>query len=411
MVRPRLIGTVTKAIRRARDRYRKSRAPGTEGRPPAPDGAIAIEWGGDLDSLKFNWTGWDGSAQEARVKGRCARCWGGLLARHDDRRQVTGITGIKCRVCGEKLEGDAAREEHSRMFNEHAANHENVSAERLPRYADDATFVLKTFPVRENMSPADLCARISRAQATSSTRNKIDRNDFPPGSPGYFVLQATTLMASVEGITHPHDRAVVDFPHVHVGDDGTAAATVSMDGIADDPQFRERRLLRNLGETLTAAMISAFACELAMKAVCLTVNDEAVKTHDLKELYDELPEASRLRVAADFPGIVDALDAGRQTFGRWRYFETGVAQTLAQALIDTEQARNLGKAARVLLDEAEMVGLGYKVNVEGQQDVRASGDARNYKYHLKIKVDGLEGPPSRDPVPAPHNPTYPFPIS
>ena len=114
---------------------------------------------------------------------------------------------------------------------------------------------------------------------------------------------------------------------------------------------------------------------------------------------------------ADYPDIAAALDAGRQTFDSWRYFETAVGQAAAQALIDTGQARNLGKAARVILDEAEMVGLGYKVNVEGQQDVRASSDAGNYEPHLKIKVEGFEGPPNHDPVPAPHNPTHPFPLS
>ena len=408
MARLRLIVTVANAIRRACDRYRKTRTKGTEGSVPAPDGAIAIEWGGDLESFVFTWTDWRGSEQEARVKGRCARCWGGLVSRDDDRHQ---ITGIKCRVCGEKLEGNAAREEHSRMFNEHGANLENVSAGRLPRYADDSIFVLKTFPVREHMSPADVCARVARSKATSSTGNKIDRNDFPPGSPGYFVLQATVLMASVQDITPPHAQSVVDFPDVRIRDDGTAVWTASMDGIVDDPQFFERRLLRNLGETLTAAMISAFACELAMKAVSLTVNDQALKTHDLKRLYDDLPEPSRWRVEADYPGIAATLDAGRQTFGSWRYFETDVGETVAQALIDTEQARNLGKAARVILDEAEMVGLGYKVDVEGQQNARNSGDADNDRQHLNINVKGREAPPSHDPVPAAHSPTYPFPSS
>ena len=410
MVRPKLIGTVTDAIRRALARLRGSHTPGTEGRVPAPDGTIPIEWGADFESLTFRWTDWDGSQYEAKVKARCGRCWGGLVARHDDRHQ---ITGIKCRVCGEKLEGEAAREEHARMFNEHAANLGNVTSGRLPRYADDATFVLKTFPAREGMSPDDFYDRIARAKATPSTGNKIDRNRFPPGSPGYFVLQATTLMASVENISHPHDRSVMDFPDVCFRDDGTAVWSVSMDGIADDPQFRERRLLRNLGETLTAAMISAFACELAMKAVSLSVNDEALKKHDLKQLYDDLPKPSRLRVVADYPGIVAALESGRQTFDSWRYFETAVGETVAQALIDTEQARNLGKAARVILDEAEMVGLGCTVNLEGRQDVQASRDTGNYRQHLKIDINikGLEAPPSDDPVPAPHNPTHPFPLS
>lgn len=407
MVRLGLMGHVTNAIRRVYARYRKPHVPAT-------DSAIEIdiEWGVDLESLTFRWTGWDGTDQEARVKGRCARCWGGLVARHDDRHQVTGI---KCRVCGEKLEGEAARDEDARMHNEHAANRENVSSGRLPRYADNATFVLKTFPAREHLSPDDFFARVRRAQAAGSARNKIDRNAFPPGSPGYFVLQATTLMASVEHISHPSKPSVADFPQLRFRDDGTAVWTVSTEGIADDPQFHERRMLRNLGETLTAAMISAFACELAMKAVSLTVNDEALKKHDLKQLYDDLPEPSRRRVEADYPGIAAALDAGRQTFDSWRYFETAVGEAAARALIDTEQARNLGKAARVILDESEMVGLGYAVNLEGRQDVRASGDAGAYRQQLditlNINVKGREGPPSHDPVPAPYNPTYPFPLA
>jgi len=408
MVRPRLIGTVINTIRRACDQYRKTFIKGSEERVPDSDGAIVIEWGGDFESFTDRGTDRDGTAYEARLKARCARCWGGLVARHDDRHQ---ITGIKCRVCGEKLLDGAAREEHSRMFNEHAANLGNVLSRRLPRYADDATFVLKTFPVREGMSRDDFYDRIARAQATPSTRNRIDRNRFPPGTPGFFVLQATTLMASVEDISHPYTRSVADFPHVRFRDDGTAVCTVSQGGIRDDPQSHERRLLQNLGETLTAAMISAFACELAMKAVSLSVNDEALKKHDLKQLYDDLPEPSRLRVAADYPGIATALDAGRQTFDSWRYFETAVGEAAAQALIDTEQARNLGKAARVILDEAEMVGLGYTVSIEGRQDVRASGDTANYRQHLNIDVTGRETPPSDDPVPAAHNPTHPFPLS
>lgn len=397
MARPALIGTMADAIRRAYDRCFRAHS---------PDGAIQIEWGADLESLTFRGTDWDGSAYEARVKARCARCWGGLVGRHDDRHQ---ITGIKCRVCGEKREGEAARGEHSRMQNEHAANLGNVVSGRLPRYAEDATFVLKTFPARERMIPDDFRARISRSMASPGPGNKIDRNRFPPGSPGYFVLQATTLMASVEDISHPQMRSVADFPRVRFRDDGTAVCTVCQKGIRDDPQFHERLLLRNLGETLTAAMISAFACELAMKAISLTVNDEALRTHDLKRLYDDLPEPSRCRAAADYPGIAAALEAGRQTFDSWRYFETDVGEAVARALIDTEQARHLGKAARVILDEAETVGLGYAVNVEGRQEVRTSGDADKFRQHLNIDVQGFEAPPSYNPVPDGHNPTYPFP--
>jgi len=76
--RPRLIGTVINPVRRACNRHLKTRTRGTEGRVPAPDGAIAIEWGNDLESLEFKWTDWHGSEQEARVTGRCANRWRGF---------------------------------------------------------------------------------------------------------------------------------------------------------------------------------------------------------------------------------------------------------------------------------------------------------------------------------------------
>ena len=68
MVRPKLIRTVTNAVRRACTRYRKNRTQGTEGRVAASDGAIPIEWGSDFDSFIFTWTDWRGSKKEARVK-------------------------------------------------------------------------------------------------------------------------------------------------------------------------------------------------------------------------------------------------------------------------------------------------------------------------------------------------------
>lgn len=115
-------------------------------------------------------------------------------------------------------------------------------------------------------------------------------------------------------------------------------------------------------------------------------------------------------MAADYPGIAAVLEAGRQTFDSWRYFETAVGEAVAQALIDTHQARNLGKAARVILDEAETVGLGWAVNLQGREHVRTSGDTANHRQHVTISVEGHEAPLKDDPVPAPHNPTYPFPF-
>lgn len=89
--RPRLIGTVTNAVRRACDRQHKARTQGTEGRVTAPNGAIKIEWGGDLESFKFKWTDWDGSARgrycppQSGAKGKQEH------ARHHARTSVEAI--------------------------------------------------------------------------------------------------------------------------------------------------------------------------------------------------------------------------------------------------------------------------------------------------------------------------------
>ena len=63
------------------------------------------------------------------------------------------------------------------------------------------------------------------------------------------------------------------------------------------------------------------------------------------------------------------------------------------AMIDTNRAFALAKAARVLLDEAEMMGLGYSVNVKATQTV-TKGDDRQHvhvKHHLSTR--GTEAPP------------------
>ena len=206
-------------------------------------------------------------------------------------------------------------------------------------------------------------------------------------------------MASVEDVSNPDGWSIADFPHVRFRDDGTAVFTLSAYGITNDPQFRERRLIRKMGQTMNAAMISAFACELAMKAITLTAKDQAAKTHDVLTLYRNLPAPSRLRITADYPEIEAVFCAGRQTFGSWRYFETGNAETAAQAMINTEQARNLGKAARVILDEAETMGLEYYVNLKAKEHIRVVGDRRTHHQDLKVNVKGREGPPKQDPPP------------
>ena len=68
-------------------------------------------------------------------------------------------------------------------------------------------------------------------------------------------------------------------------------------------------------------------------------------------------------------------------------------------MINTEQARNLGKAARVILDEAEMMGLEYSVNLNAKERIRVVGETQTHHQDLKINVKGREGPPRDDPIP------------
>ena len=357
---------------------------------------VNIEWNIDFDSFTTQGSDWDGNPERTRMKGRCTACWGGVVGRMDEKHE---ITGIKCRVCGTTLEGDAARKEYARMDTEWGTNEFNRTIfGLLPRYADDAKFVRKVLPTREPVESEQFAHRIGKAAGSPSKRKKqLTRQDFPPGSPGYLVFQATTLMAGVEGVSRPSAWSVVDLPDVRFRNDGTAIFTISTEGLSDDPQFEERRLARRMGETMTAAMISAFACELAMKAIALTAADAAAKDHDLLTLFKGLPEPSRRRITADYPEIETLFNAARHRFGKWRYFETTNADVTAQAMIDTEQARDLGKAARVILDETEMMGLGFTLAVDVKHNVHAVGDNQTHRLDLTVNVKGREAPPKNDP--------------
>ena len=152
-------------------------------------------------------------------------------------------------------------------------------------------------------------------------------------SAGFLFMQASILMAGVSDISHPHETSVADFLDVEVRDDGSLVTHIPVDELKNDPQHTERRLIRRMGTTMTEAMIAAFACELAMKAISLTCNDEADKTHDLLALYETLPDRSRERICADFPDITDVIRKGRHRFGAWRYFETRVGDAAIEGYL------------------------------------------------------------------------------
>ena len=163
--------------------------------------------------------------------------------------------------------------------------------------------------------------------------------------------------------------------------------------LSEHTKTSEDELMRRLGSTMTIAMMSAFACELAMKAISLTRMDEARKSHDLWQLYRDLPEDSRARIEEDYPEVDSVLKKARYTFDKWRYFEANVGGQGMSAMIDTNRAFVLAKAARVLLDEAVLMGLGYSVHIDATQEVTQTGDRQHMHINHKLQVTATEAPP------------------
>ena len=347
-----------------------------------------IEWDSDMEYSLTEAIG-GGKKRAYKIKGRCRKCWGKLIGRTNEKHVYTGI---KCRVCGIMLEGNDAGEEGERMFKESGVNTFNMVFGHNPKYAD-GLFVEKIFPCIDRQTEVEIKKRVNAKVKEGNKEGKLTRNSFPLGSAGLLVMQATILMAGVKEISNPYEMSVASFPDFDVKDDGSLVAHLPMEELKKDPQYLENRMMEMMGSTMTQAMISAFACELTMKAICLTCKDEALKSHDLLELYDDLPESSRRRTEADFVEIREVIDKGKQIFGSWRYFEKNAGEEAIRMMIDLEQAQALGKVARVILDEAEMVGLGGSVKMDVEKNVRITGEIKNYKQKITVNIKGQETPP------------------
>ena len=274
------------------------------------------------------------------------------------------------------------------MMSESITNMMNLPFGRASKYDDEASFVLKLFPVVERETEKQFMRRISANAAKGGKEGWLTRKDFPPGSPGYFFMQAKVLVSGVERL--PRDMTVAPFGAVDLHDDGSATIRLPIEGMTEDPQFRSYDVMQKLGSTMTRALMSAFACELAMKAIRLTRLDEARKQHDLLALYRDLPEDCRTRMEMDYPGIEAILQKARHTFGKWRYFETKIEGGGISTMADTELAMALGKAARVIEDEAEVAGLQGTVKLDATQNVREREGRRNYEYKHHLKIEGAE---------------------
>ena len=361
-------------------------------------GSVKIEWNWDLDdeSLKINSIRRGdqkfvvGKEGRFELRGRCRRCWGGLIGKRDAGHEPMAI---RCRVCDLRLEGDNAKMDYERMSHEGNSNASSILLAMPTKYRDDATFVLKLFPYMDRLSAEEFRQRVSDKAQKGDKKGWLTRSSFSAGSAGFLFLQAEALMSGVERL--PRELSVMPLWDVEVHDDGSAKFHPPTEQLGEHSKTNEKEMMKTLGSTMTVALMSSLACELAMKAICLTRRDEARKSHDLWELYSDLPEDSRTRIEEDFPEVGSVMEDARHTFGKWRYFEMDVGALGINAVIDTDRAFSLGKAARVLLDEALLMGLGYSLDIRGDQRItKASYSARvHMRGKHKLDTTAREAPP------------------
>ena len=331
-----------------------------------------------------------GPARAVDVSGRCADCWGPIAGTKEPSGEWQCI---ECLVCGRAVDGKDAAREAEAMWQE---ADDNMAAARVGRgasYRDDAHFVLKLLPdMDRDMTKVDRRNEVSLEEGRK--RGRLTRHEMPPGTAGYLYAQARALLAGLENLSDEKSAiALTDFEY-------GAPEVVGIDGSADDGTLRvtgnvpvvhrrpsRRELMARMGTALVEGMAGAFACEVGMKAILVTRLDGAAKTHDLLALYRELPDDSRSRLEGDFPEIADVLGHSRETFGRWRYFEQGIGEDAIRALIDTDRAWGLGKAARVITHECVVAGLNYEIDIDTsfEFDWRPGDMSTAQRIHLLLE--------------------------
>ena len=327
------------------------------------------------------------------ISGRCAKCWGpatGTKAGNDQ------WVRIECRLCGQALDGQDAQHEIASMCREAAANLPRARVGRRSEYRERARFVLKMLPDMDR-DPQRFRHRTEASARAVRERGRLTRREFPPGTPGYLYAQARAFLSGMESLSHETSAIALsdfDFGEPQVVDviESPADGTVRVSGAAP-VRFRKpshEALMARMGTAVVAGMAASFACEVGMKAILITRLDEAERTHDLLKLYRALPPDSQERLEGDFPDVRHVLDRSGHAFGKWRYFEQSVAEDAIGALGDTDRVWELGKAARVIVDECVIAGLAYEIHVQTTYDVVTDGGDASVSQHLGLRVEGGE---------------------
>ena len=74
-------------------------------------------------------------------------------------------------------------------------------------------------------------------------------------------------------------------------------------------------------------------------------------------------------------------------------FEKNIGEKGIRGLIDWERTLKMEKAARVLLDEAEMVGLSEEIKHKLNEKTTVTPKTRSYQQKISLTIKGREAPP------------------
>ena len=292
------------------------------------------------------------------VKLRCASCWGDA---HRSASDTGMVTKIECGLCKRTISEEAARCEADAIAREATSNLSRITQGKPAKYRSGANFVAKLFPEMPRDTDA-FNTRIEQAlKLPNKNRRYLTRRDVPAGEAGYLYLQAKLFAAAVR--TFPSDPAIQRWEEAELCRLTALRFTHSNEkGIHIKAEMQDptspKTLDERAGLLMMRGLTAALSCELALKAILMTRNHRAKKTHNLLDLYTRLPADSQARVRGDYPAIRGVLEYLRDAFGTWRYFENSASvKEVVERNLHHERVADLERAARVLVDECETVGL------------------------------------------------------